>query len=113
MDMTSRSMAKKAKTVKEPKVNMNALPMPYNRLADRGYRSPTPEPEIENPEGLDAYNARASMSMKFDYIAPPQDAKPMLVSSSSYYSSLNNENGSPLERCEVPESRDHHEKYYG
>jgi len=78
----SRPMGKRAKKAKEPKQNMNMLPMAHNRLADRVYKSPTPEPDTENPLALAAWEARAAMTMASGYIAPPEDSKPILVPSS-------------------------------
>jgi hypothetical protein len=106
-------MAKKVKKAKEPKENMNMVPMPHNRLADRVYKSPTPEQDIENPLALQAWEARAAMTMAPTAIAPQQDWKPTIVLTSIYYHALNNENTKPVEKSELQESRDEHEKYYG
>jgi hypothetical protein len=113
MEFGEGPMAKKVKKAKGPKENMNMLPMPHNRLADRVYKSPTPEQDIENPLALQAWEARAAMTMVPSAIATQQDPKPILISSSIYYDVLNNENTKPVEKPELQESRDEHEKYCG
>jgi hypothetical protein len=108
--------------MKEPKPNF--VPLSFNRLGDRVFKEPTPEREREDHLGLEAWKARASMSMAptpalalqpVPALAPQapfgmyEESKPAPVPSLMYYGESSKENGMD---GYLPDSRDDHARFY-